>query len=604
MQAIILAAGMGRRLGEYTRNNTKCMVKVNGVRLIDRLLTQLSSLNLNKVVIVTGYEGKKLREYVGPVYKGLAIEYVNNPVYDKTNNIYSLSLAREQLQADDTLLIESDLIFEDSLFPMIMDCLDPNVALVAKYESWMDGTMVRIDDDRNIVNFIPKKAFKYSDIDSYYKTVNIYKFSRDFSVNHYVPFLDAYTRALGNNEYYEQVLRVITLIDSCDFKALPLNGQRWYEIDDVQDLRIAETIFADVDSKLTKIQHSYGGYWRYPSLLDFCYLVNPYFPSTRMIEEMKSNFEVLLRQYPSGMGVNSLLAGKYFGIKQEYVCVGNGAAELIKSLMERFDGVMGVVFPTFEEYPNRSSADKIVAYIPQNEDFSYTVDDLKSYFGNKNIQALLLINPDNPSGNFIPVNDVLELAQWCKARSIKLIVDESFVDFSDNYKYNSLLTDEILAAHDNLVVMKSISKSYGVPGLRLGILATSDTDLISWMKKDVSIWNINSFAEFYMQIFGKYESDYERACEKFIVERARFLKELRKIGFLRVIPSQANYFLCEVISKYTSHELTRILLSRFNILIKDCSTKKAFPNNRQYIRIAIRDMNDNNKLIESLHAII
>ena len=215
-----------------------------------------------------------------------------------------------------------------------------------------------------------------------------------------------------------------------------------------------------------------------------------------------------------------------------------------------------------------------------------------------------MINPDNPSGNFIPVNDVLELAKWCSARSIKLIVDESFVDFSDNYKDNSLLKNEILAAHDNLVVMKSISKSYGVPGLRLGILATSDTELISWMKKDVSIWNINSFAEFYMQIFGKYESDYERACEKFIVERVRFFGELCKIGFLRVIPSQANYFLCEVISKYNSHELTRILLSKFNILIKDCSTKKAFPNNRQYIRIAIRDMKDNNRLIESLHTII
>lgn len=602
MQAIILAAGMGRRLGEFTRDNTKCMIEVNGVRLIDRLLTQLSTLNLKKVVIVTGYEGEKLRTYVGPVYKGLAIEYVHNPVYDKTNNIYSLSLARKQLQEDDTLLIESDLIFEDSLFSMIMECQDPNVALVAKYESWMDGTMVRIDDDRNIVNFIPKKAFKYSDIGSYYKTVNIYKFSKDFSVNHYIPFLDAYTRVLGNNEYYEQVLRVITLIDSCDFKALPLCGQRWYEIDDVQDLRIAETIFADVDNKLAKMQHSYGGYWRYPSLLDFCYLVNPYFPSHRMIEEMKSNFETLLRQYPSGMGVNSLLAGKYFGVKQEYVCVGNGAAELIKSLVEKLDGMLGVVFPTFEEYPNRCSVDKIVAFIPSNDSFKYTVEDLKAYFEDKNIQSLLLINPDNPSGNFIPVKAVLELAKWCETKSIKLIVDESFVDFSENYRCNSILNNAILEAHGNLIVLKSISKSYGVPGLRLGVLATSDTALISWMKKDVSIWNINSFAEFYMQIFGKYEADYERACEKFIVERARFLAELQKIQFIRVIPSQANYFLCEVIDKYSSHELTRILLSRFNILIKDCSTKVGFTN-RNYVRIAIREKNDNEALIRALNTI-
>ena len=376
MQAIILAAGMGRRLGPLTRENTKCMIEVNGVRLIDRLLTQLSALNLTRVVMVTGYEGGKLRSYVGESYRGMPIEYIDNPIYDRTNNIYSLSLAREQLQEDDTLLIESDLIFEDSLFRLILDSPHPNAALVDKYKSWMDGTMVRLDAENNIVNFIPKKAFKYSDTDSYYKTVNIYKFSRDFSVNHYVPFLEAYTRALGNNEYYEQVLRVITLIDACDFKALPLDGQKWYEIDDVQDLRIAETLFADAEDKLLKYQRCYGGYWRFPALLDFCYLVNPYFPPQRMVEELKANFETLLREYPSGMGVNSLLGAKYFGLSQPYVCVGNGAAELIKSLMGSIEGPVGVVYPTFEEYPNRRSADGVVPYVPQNPDFAYTADDL------------------------------------------------------------------------------------------------------------------------------------------------------------------------------------------------------------------------------------
>lgn len=604
MQAIILAAGMGRRLGEFTRNNTKCMVEVNGVRLIDRLLTQLSALPLKKVVIVTGYEGSKLQKYVGAEYNGLPVEYVHNPVYDKTNNIYSLALAREQLQADDTLLIESDLIFEDSLFRMVLDCPDPNVALVAKYESWMDGTMVRIDDERNIVNFIPKKAFKYSDTDFYYKTVNIYKFSREFSTNHYVPFLNAYLRVLGNNEYYEQVLRVITLIDNSNIKALPLTGQKWYEIDDVQDLRIAETIFADENERLTKIQQSYGGYWRYPSLLDFCYLVNPYFPRSRMIEEMKANFETLLREYPSGMGVNSMLAAKYFGIKQEYTCVGNGAAELIKGLMEYIEGNIGVVYPTFEEYPNRKEKYNIVSYVPDNATFSYTADDLMRYFTDKELQTLLLINPDNPSGNFIPKSDVLRLTSWCEKRNIRFVVDESFIDFSDDFATNSLLDNAILTEHPTLAVMKSISKSYGVPGLRLGVLASADNKLINWMKKDVSIWNINSFAEFYMQIFGKYEADYKRACAKFIEERNRFFAALQHIPFLRVIPSQANYFLCEVTGIYKATELTNTLLNRFNILIKDCSSKKGFADKREYVRIAIRNKQDNDYLIAALQEIL
>ena len=601
MQAIILAAGMGRRLGEYTRDNTKCMLPVNGERLIDRVLGQLSQLGLSRVVIVVGYKGQNLIDYIGHRYDDrLKIEYVNNPVYDKTNNIYSLSLAKDKLQEDDTLLIESDLIFDDRLFRMILDNPYPNLALVDKYETWMDGTMVRIDEDNNIVNFIPKKAFKYKDVDSYYKTVNIYKFSREFSQNKYVPFLDAYSKALGNNEYYEQVLRVITLIDNAELKALPItNGAKWYEIDDVQDLDIAETLFADKDEFMYRYNMRFGGHWRFPKLLDFCYLVNPYFPTAHMKDELRANFDILLSEYPSGMYVNSLIAAKYFDIRQKYTVVGNGAAELIKSLMERVEGRIGVVYPTFQEYPNRKEQTEIIGFTPDNDDLTYTADDLIRFYADKQLSTLLLINPDNPSGNFIPMVDVLRLATWCKERGIFFVVDESFVDFSEDFRNNSLLHNEILQAYPNLAVMKSISKSYGVPGLRLGILASSDEELINWMKHDVSIWNINSFAEFYMQIFGKYQKDYDRACQKFIAERERFMARLTDIPFLRVIPSQANSFLCQITEKYTSEELTRRLLMDFNILIKDCDNKDGLKN-KNYVRIAVRDQKDNDTLVDAL----
>ena len=600
MQAIILAAGMGRRLGELTKNNTKCMVEVNGVTLIDRMLNQLSGLPLNRVVVVVGYEGKKLVDYIGDRYDyKMKIEYVENPIYDKTNNIYSLALAKEQLQEDDTLLIESDLIFDDGLFDLILNDPYPNLALVAKYQTWMDGTMVKIDDDNNIVNFIPKKAFDYDDVDSYFKTVNIYKFSKEFSTNKYVPFLEAYTKALGNNEYYEQVLRVITFLDHSDLKALPISNERWYEIDDIQDRDIAEALFAEGEERLSKYMKRYGGYWRFPGMLDYCYLVNPYYPSSRMMNELRANFNTLLTQYPSGMYVNSLIAGKCFGVRQEYIVPGNGAAELIKSLMEKLPGKLGVTYPTFEEYPNRREKDLLEIYNPGNNDFHYTADDLMSYYSAHPVDSILLINPDNPSGNFIPKSDVLTLAEWCSQRSVKLVVDESFVDFSIEYTDNTLLSNDLLDKYPNLIVVKSISKSFGVPGLRLGVLASSDINLIDAIKKDVSIWNLNSFAEFYMQIFSKYESDYHKACHKFVTERERFWKELNTISYLRVIPSQANYFLCEVLPPFTSHDLTVKLLNESNILIKDCSTKKAF-GGRSYIRIAIRNREDNEMLIEVL----
>lgn len=603
MQAIILAAGMGRRLGEYTRDNTKCMLPINGQRLIDRDLDQLSKLNLNRVIIVVGYKGKNLIDHIGHRYDNrLKIEYINNSVYDKTNNIYSLSLAKDKLMEDDTILMESDLIFEESILNILVDNSFPNLALVAKYETWMDGTMVRIDEDNNIVDFVPKQAFNYQDVNLYYKTVNIYKFSKEFSSHKYVPFLNAYCEALGNNEYYEQVLRVITFLNSSDIKALPIGNKKWYEIDDAQDLDIAETIFASKEELMNRYNRRYGGHWRFPKLLDFCYLVNPYFPTERMKDELRANFDTLLTEYPSGMYVNSLLGGKYFGVKQKYTIVGNGAAELIKSLMEKIAGKIGIIYPTFEEYPNRRNLSDIVPFMPKTKDFSYGISELEQFYEDKNVHTILIINPDNPSGNFIPVVDILKFALWCKNRSIQLIVDESFVDFSDNFKNNSLFKNDILENYPNLIVMKSISKSYGVPGLRLGIMSSSNSELINWMKKDVAIWNINSFAEFYMQIFGKYVADYERACSKFIAERSRFFKELKQIPYLTVIPSQANYFLVKINSRFTSEEITQSLLEKYDILIKDCDSKNGLKG-KDFVRIAIRGKKDNDVLIRALKSL-
>jgi len=606
MQAIILAAGMGRRLGEFTAENTKCMLPVNGHRLIDRMLGQLAELHLERIVIVTGYAGASLRNHIDSRWASLPIVYIDNPVYDRTNNIYSLWLAREYMAASDTLLLESDLIFEPAILRLILDSSEPNVALVSKYETWNDGTMVTIDSDNNIVNFITKKAFDYNDVDDYYKTVNIYKFSADFARRRYLPFLEAYIKMLGENEYYEQVLRVLTLIDSSGMKALPVDGLKWYEIDDVQDLRIAEAMFADPEERLQLMQKAYGGYWRYSHLLDFCYLVNPYFPRPRMVDEMKANFDNLLRQYPSGMGINSLLAGKYFGVKQEYIMPGNGAAELIKALMETCSAQrVGITYPTFEEYPNRLPADKIVAYHPDGDDFAYTACDLMNFFADKEIDTLLVINPDNPSGNFIPLADLLRLCRWAREKCVKLIVDESFVDFAATGATETLLSNSLLAEWaDTLIVMKSISKSYGVPGLRLGILASGDTRLIERLKKQVAIWNINSFAEFYMQIFGKYQSDYQVACDKFREERALFAADLATVPGLRVIPSQANYFLCELTSGVSAHTLALRLLERYHILIKDCSTKHGFPAGRQYVRLAVRDRRDNTLLVKALRNLL
>lgn len=597
MQAIILAAGMGKRLKELTQDRTKCMVQVNGVALIDRMLHQIESRHLSRIVIVVGYEGEKLMKYIDTLGIRTPIVYVQNPIYDKTNNIYSLALAKDYLCQDDTLLFESDLIFEDAVIDQLLDDPRETLALVDKYESWMDGTCVKLGPDDSIASFVPSKNFRFEEAHEYYKTVNIYKFGRHFSRTHYVPFLEAYSKALGNNEYYEQVLRVIAMLDDPEIRAKRLNGQLWYEIDDIQDLDIASSMFAqDPDLRVSLMQGRYGGYWRYPQLLDFCYLVNPYFPPQRLIDEIQANFTSLLTQYPSGMRVNALLAARNFAVHQQNILVGNGAAELIKALMARLEGVTGFIRPTFEEYPNRYQDRPNVCFTPAGPDFRYTADDLMAFFGPQDIDNLVLINPDNPTGNYIPAPDVLRLADWAQEKGIRLILDESFVDFADEAD-NTFIRQDLLDRYRRLYVVKSISKSYGVPGLRLGVLASGDQDLIAALKKDVAIWNINSFAEFYMQIEEKYKKDYARSLELIRAERARFRRELEKLPNLRVIPSQANYLMVELLGGLSARAITRDLLVNRCILVKDLSPKLG---GQQYLRLAVRDTRDNDRLLEAL----
>jgi histidinol-phosphate/aromatic aminotransferase/cobyric acid decarboxylase-like protein len=296
------------------------------------------------------------------------------------------------------------------------------------------------------------------------------------------------------------------------------------------------------------------------------------------------------------MRVNSLLAAKNFSVHQDNILVGNGAAELIKSLMSNLTGSVGFIRPTFDEYPNRYDRENSVDFTPDNNNYSYTADDLIAFFGEHKVDNLIVINPDNPSGNYIPKTDLLRLIDWSKNVGMRLVVDESFVDFADELD-STIIEQNILAANPQLYVMKSISKSYGVPGLRLGVLASGDTDTIAKMKKDVAIWNINSFGEFYMQIEEKYKKDYAEALVNIRAERNRFQNELAKIKGIRVIPSQANFVMVELEEGISPKELLKRLLIKHNLLIKELTTKT---NGRNYLRLAIRNTVDNDALVTAM----
>lgn len=601
MQALMLAAGMGKRLGKYTKGNTKCMVEVAGKRLVDRVIEAIEYAEIKRFIIVIGHRGDALQCYIEDKFKDSSIEFIfiNNSNYHKTNNIYSLYMAKEFLEKDDTIILESDLIFDKKVIKDVKEYPYDDVVTVAKYAPWMDGTVTLLTEDGYIKEFVEKKDFKFKRKGDYYKTVNIYKFSKEFSQKTYVPFLEAYIKSYGTNEYYELVLKAIAHLSCSSLKAYKLSNEKWYEIDDAQDLDIANTIFSKGEVKLKLFQNRFGGYWRFQGVKDYCYLVNPYFPPERMINQMKENYLDLLTEYPSGMCIQSINAGRMFGVDEGEILVGNGAAEIINGLDTVLQGTVGVTIPTFNEYIRCFRKCTVETIDSSKTDYQLNKEALIEL--GKRVDNLVIVNPDNPSGSFIKYEELIEIIEACEEAGTKIIIDESFVDFANEDVRYTLIDSKILNKYKNLMVIKSISKSYGVPGLRLGVIASSDKELLQRLKDAMAVWNINSFGEYFLQIITLYEKDYKAACNLIAAERNRFIEELKTISFLKVYPSQANYVLCELKDGFKSKEMAIELLEKDNLIIKDLGDKSTFEE-KEFIRLAVRDTKDNDYLINALRA--
>lgn len=603
MQALILAAGMGKRLGKYTSDNTKCMVEVAGAKLIDRQLKSILAADIKKVIIVVGYKAQNLISYINKTWQnkeGLSISFVENKDYEKTNNIYSLFLAKELAIKDDTILMESDIVFEEGLIKKIKETHFQNVCAIAKYEIYMDGTLVTVNANNFITDFIPKNEINFSNIENFFKTVNVYKFNKTFLKDIYFPFLETYMKVYGVNCFYETILRVTSNLDKNNIYGLDIKDTKWYEIDDAQDLDIANVIFSTGKTKYDLIMSKFGGYWRYPQINDFCYLVNPYFPTKSFIQKLNYKFGSLISSYPSGLDTQNLNAERIFNVDKNFILVGNGAAELINCLGRTFCGKVAVGVPTFNEYKRCFSNHEIEIIDNSKCDFNFNLQDYKSYC--KTVNLLCIVSPDNPSGAMLSEEDLIDLCECAKKTNTNILIDESFVDFASRDKKFTLLKNEILQKYPNLIVVKSIGKSYGVAGLRLGVMATSNEDLLQKIRQNLAVWNINSIAEFYLQNYNAYEKDYKIACEKIVKEREFLTLELSKINKVKVYPSEANFIMINLLN-YSSYDFCTKALDEFNLLIKDLSKKDCFKN-KNYVRVAVKDHSDNLKLIKCFKSIL
>lgn len=602
MQALLIADKKLKCTNINVENNLNCMIEINGVKLIERLLKQLDLLSLERIIITIGNQNEILENLISSFGLNTNIDFISSCESLEKGDVYSLYAARDYLCEMDTLIINTNLILDYEILSDVVKDNNENLVVIDKYKSWMTGKTAILNNENEIVGIENKYNLNSLALKDSYKLVGLYKFSKTFLKKLCLPILELYSRLSCDTISIENLLGCMFESNDIAIGTYLIKNNYWYSINDIQDIDLASTLFSSDDNYVAeKMFGSWGGYWRYPQYLDYFYLVTPYYPTKPLVDEIKANFENLLYHYPSGMKVNSLLAAKEFDINQDNIVVGNGAAELIKSIMSTIKGRTGFIKPTFEEYPNRLPEEEHIVFNVVSDDFSYSAEDIINYFYDKEIKNLIVVNPENPSGNYIEKKSMKKLLNWTKANNIKLIVDESFVDFVDE-ENPTLIKQDVLDEYSNLYVVKSISKSYGVPGLRLGILASSDRETISWMKKDVSIWNINSFAEFYMQISNKYHKDYERALKLFREERKSFQQDLSEIEDLRIIPSQANYIMVELLNGIDAEWLKCKMLKDEKIFIK--TLEKKINNGKHYLRLAIRNHSDNTQFIYALKKVL
>ena len=248
MKAIILAAGMGTRLRQITMSVPKCLVQVNSKPILEHQLDALLQAGIREVVLVVGHLGKLLSDKYGTGYGGMDIHYVENRIYDRTNNIYSLWLARQHLNRQ-LLLLEGDLVFEPEMLQRLIQTPEPNVAIVEEFQPHMDGTVILTKGlganglwaSRMVLKAQQGDDFDYS---SALKTVNIYKLSQEVLEDQIVPELDYYIAQQRSDQYYEAVYADLISRDAMHLAVLRAAPNRWAEVDTLEDLQAAEELFA------------------------------------------------------------------------------------------------------------------------------------------------------------------------------------------------------------------------------------------------------------------------------------------------------------------------------------------------------------------------
>ena len=615
MQSIILAAGRGNRLQPITNKIPKSLVEVNGISFLENDLNALSKYkNIKEAIIVVGYKKELIIKKFGNNYKNIKLKYIENKNWEVTNNIYSLWLASKHIN-NDFLLLEGDIFFEHDILDFIFKNREKNISYLSKYQYNMSGTVVEIDEKgkkmmsgaivemdsqvNNIIRLIPSnQQGKNFDFSNKYKTVNIYYFTYDFFKKYFEPSLNIYIKTHGEDNFYELILGILIYLNTPNISGHIIDRKKWYEVDTEDDLEMANYLFSKDDERIDRLSNLYGGYWKY-SFIDFCFLFNLYFPPEHFYSKLANDLPLLINNYPSAQHkICSYLSRWYSedGFVKSNILVGNGASEFIKILNRHFIKKITVPVPSFNEYEDLEKSQLNYFKLREKDNFILNTDDYIDSVKKSSSNFALIINPNNPTSTLTRREDLLKILK--KLNHLNgIIVDESFIDFTGNREKFSI--QPFVNKFPNLVVIRSLSKEFGIPGLRLGYLLTSNNRIKEQIKKYLPIWNINSLAERFVELFPRYQREYNKSIKQIIKDNDNFRNELTHVDMIKVIDGKANFLFCKILNNdINSKKLRNILFSKYNMLIKDCSNKTSL--NDSYIRISVRKPDDNSKMVEAL----
>ncbi|MSR84040.1 MAG: aminotransferase class I/II-fold pyridoxal phosphate-dependent enzyme [Candidatus Latescibacteria bacterium] len=484
MKAVIPAAGYGNRMRPLTDTRHKTLLEVGGRTIIGRIIDGLLETGVARILVVTGYRAEELARHLETHHPEVAFQFVRNLRYRETNNIFSLALAFEHLELDeDLLLIESDLVCEASVFARIVASPYPDVALVDRYHTGMDGTVVTLADGI-VTSVIPPhlQAGDFSFADKF-KTLNIYKFSQEFCRSSFRHLLTYYAQTIDDNCYYELILGILIYLQKAVIHAEMIGDEQWAEIDDPNDLRVAEFLFSPLNRRRL-LEESMGEYWSFEDdFTDFCFLPNMYFPTPSMLAELRNNLIRLVQNYGSNQEILNWKLALFLLCSPERVQVLNGLSQIYPLLASHYAGQRILLpSPTFGEYRRSFSAHTVYHDRP-----GIDLDELAARAADA--EVVVIVNPNNPTGTTLPAEWILHLARTLPDTAF--LVDESFISFSTEPSLVPSLERDPLP---NVVVLTSLSKTLGVPGVRLGYVYSCDERLNTEITSALPIWNLNSLA--------------------------------------------------------------------------------------------------------------